>query len=219
ARGTVAGPPPLGPRRRRQPGRRVRRPAGVPHRAARARAACGPVLRAGRADDERRGGGRRTPAAGATRPLRRRPARHPRRPFARRPHGEGDALPERAPLRGVTAMTTPLDHPTPERPHRVYVALTNHCNRACPWCSTCSSPAGGTFLTLDDFERALPAEGPFEVQLEGGEPTVHPRFWDFVARARATERCKRLVLCTNAVVFPRRPERLASWLERLGEPL
>jgi organic radical activating enzyme len=116
-------------------------------------------------------------------------------------------------------MTTPLDHPTAERPHRVYAALTNHCNRACPWCSTCSSPAGGTFLTLDDFERALPAEGPFEVQLEGGEPTVHPHFWDFVARAHATERCKRLVLCTNGVVFPRRPERLASWLERLGEPL
>jgi uncharacterized radical SAM superfamily Fe-S cluster-containing enzyme len=96
-------------------------------------------------------------------------------------------------------MTTPLDHPTPARPHRVYAALTNHCNRACPWCSTCSSPAGGTFLSLDDFERALPEQGPFEVQLEGGEPTVHPRFWDFVVRARAIERCTRLVLCTNGV--------------------
>jgi MoaA/NifB/PqqE/SkfB family radical SAM enzyme len=116
-------------------------------------------------------------------------------------------------------MTTPLDHPTPSRPHRVYAALTNHCNRACPWCSTCSSPTGGTFLTVDDFEQALPSEGPFEVQLEGGEPTVHPRFWDFVARARANARCERLVLCTNGVVFPRREERLSSWLERLGEPL
>jgi hypothetical protein len=116
-------------------------------------------------------------------------------------------------------MATPLDHPTPARPHRVYAALTNHCNRACPWCSTCSSPAGGTFLLLDDFERALPAEGPFEVQLEGGEPTVHPRFWDFVGRARTIGRCTRLVLCTNGVVFPRRTERLASWLGRLGEPL
>ncbi|HEY3818214.1 MAG TPA: radical SAM protein [Polyangiaceae bacterium] len=116
-------------------------------------------------------------------------------------------------------MTTPLDHPVPGRPHRVYAALTNHCNRACPWCSTCSSPAGGTFLSIDDFERALPPDGPFEVQLEGGEPTVHPRFWDFVARSRAVERCRRLVLCTNGVVFPRRPERLAPWLERLGAPL
>ncbi len=116
-------------------------------------------------------------------------------------------------------MTTPLDHPTPSRPHRVYAALTNHCNRACPWCSTCSSPAGGTFLTLDDLERGLPPEGSFELQLEGGEPTVHPRFWDFVARARTIERCTRLVLCTNGVVFPRSPDRLVTWLERLGAPL
>src|SRR5579883_2605844 len=116
-------------------------------------------------------------------------------------------------------MRAPLDHPTPNRPHRVYAALTNHCNRACPWCSTCSSPAGSTFLSLEDFERALPAEGSFEVQLEGGEPTVHPRFWDFVARARADARCTRVVLCTNGVVLPRRRERLARWLERLGQPL
>jgi MoaA/NifB/PqqE/SkfB family radical SAM enzyme len=116
-------------------------------------------------------------------------------------------------------MTLPLDHPTPARPHRVYAALTNHCNRACPWCSTCSSPAGGTFLPLDDFARALPERGPFEVQLEGGEPTVHPRFWDFVARARTAPRCTRMVLCTNGVVIPRQPDRLQAWLARLGAPV
>jgi MoaA/NifB/PqqE/SkfB family radical SAM enzyme len=116
-------------------------------------------------------------------------------------------------------MKTPLDHPTPQRPHRVYAALTNHCNRACPWCSTCSSPAGGTFLALEDFERALPPEGGFEVQLEGGEPTVHPRFWDFVERARSDARCTRLVLCTNGVVLPRQAPRLSAWLAQLGAPL
>lgn len=119
----------------------------------------------------------------------------------------------------MTTPATPLDHPTPGRPHRVYAALTNHCNRACPWCSTCSSPAGTTFLALDAFERALPPDGPFEVQLEGGEPTVHPRFWDFVAVARASARCARLVLCTNGVVLPRQPPRLEAWLARLGAPL
>ncbi len=113
----------------------------------------------------------------------------------------------------------PLDHPTPDRPHRVYVALTNHCNRACPWCSTCSSPQGSTFLSMDAFRAALPAEGPFQVQLEGGEPTVHPRFWDFVAAARAHPRCDRLVLCTNGVALPRAADRLRAWLARLGAPL
>ena len=113
----------------------------------------------------------------------------------------------------------PLDHPTPARPHRVYATLTNHCNRACPWCSTCSSPAGGTFLSLEAFERALPPEGFFEVQLEGGEPTVHPRFWDFVAACRSNARCTRMVLCTNGVVLPRQRGRLAAWLVCLGAPL
>lgn len=116
-------------------------------------------------------------------------------------------------------MALPLDHPTPTRPFRVYAALTNHCNRACPWCSTCSSPRGSTFLTVDDLRVQLPPDGPFELQLEGGEPTVAPRFWDFVALGRREPRCTHIVLCTNGVVLPRQPVRLADYLKRLGAPL
>lgn len=113
----------------------------------------------------------------------------------------------------------PLDHPTRDRAHRVYAALTNHCNRACPWCSTCSGPDGGTWLEPDALKALFPAEGAFELQLEGGEPTVHPRFWDFVSLARGEARCSRLVLCTNGVVLPRAPAKLKEWLARLGAPL
>jgi len=113
----------------------------------------------------------------------------------------------------------PHDHPTPTRAHRVYVALTNHCNRACPWCSTYSSPAGNSWITWDQLAASLPAEGAFEVQLEGGEPTLHPEFWDFVARLRANPRCGKLILCTNGVVMPRRAGKLRAWLAQLGEPL
>lgn len=113
----------------------------------------------------------------------------------------------------------PLDHPTPERPWRLYLALTNHCNRACPWCSTCSGPSGATFLDPDTLATLWPADADFELQLEGGEPTVHPRFADFVAAARAHPRCRRLVVCTNGVALPRRPERLRAWLDTLGAPL
>lgn len=114
---------------------------------------------------------------------------------------------------------TPHDHPTPARAHRVYVALTNHCNRACPWCSTYSSPARSTWITWQQLAASLPAEGAFEVQLEGGEPTLHPEFSDFVARLRANPRCGKLILCTNGVVMPRRADKLCTWLEKLGEPL
>ncbi len=116
-------------------------------------------------------------------------------------------------------MKLPLDHPTPDRPHRVYVALTNHCNRSCPWCSTCSSPAGSTWITGDQFAAALPHSGSFQLQLEGGEPTLHPRFLDFVAAARATGRCNRVVVCTNGVILPREAAKLDRWLDALGNGL
>src|SRR5262249_863434 len=66
---------------------------------------------------------------------------------------------------------------------------------------------------------SLPREGLFQLQLEGGEPTLHPRFWDFVALARGHPRCTHLVLCTNGVVLPRAPAKLRAWVERLGTPL
>jgi MoaA/NifB/PqqE/SkfB family radical SAM enzyme len=65
----------------------------------------------------------------------------------------------------------------------------------------------------------LPASGPFELQLEGGEPTIHPLFWEFVRLAREHPRLTRLVVCTNGVVLPRREAELAAWVERLGAPL
>ncbi len=116
-------------------------------------------------------------------------------------------------------MTVPHDHPTPGRPHRVYFALTNHCNRACPWCSTCSSPRGSTWLSIENFVARFPGEGVFQVQLEGGEPTLHPDFFEFVRVAREHPRCAHLVLCTNGVVLPRGEAELRAWVLRLGTPL
>lgn len=113
----------------------------------------------------------------------------------------------------------PLDHPTAHRPHRVYLALTNACNRACPWCSTCSSPRGSTYFPLEEFNRILPSTGDFELQLEGGEPTIHPDFHAFVLKARQSNRCTRLVLCTNGVRIPRQRIKRQAWIESLGSPL
>ena len=116
-------------------------------------------------------------------------------------------------------MKVPLDHPTPERPHRVYVAVTNRCNRRCPWCSTCSTPEGRTFLDLAEYRASFPREGRFQVQLEGGEPTLHPRFIELVRIARAEPRCDHVVVCTNGVLVPRSPAALRAWLQALGAPL
>lgn len=115
-------------------------------------------------------------------------------------------------------MKVPLDHPTPERPHRVYVAVTNRCNRRCPWCSTCSTPEGRTFLGLAEYRASFPREGRFQIQLEGGEPTLHPRFIELVRIARAEPRCDHVVVCTNGVLVPRSPAALRAWLQGLGAP-
>lgn len=115
--------------------------------------------------------------------------------------------------------TMPLDRPTAERPYRLYVATSNHCNRSCPWCCTCSSPKGSTFLSLDAYRAAFPPEYPFEVQLEGGEPTTHPEFWALVDTARANPRCQRVVIVSNGVELPRDVAALDRWLERFGAPM
>jgi MoaA/NifB/PqqE/SkfB family radical SAM enzyme len=116
-------------------------------------------------------------------------------------------------------MKVPLDHPTVDRPHRVYVAVTNRCNRRCPWCSTCSTPEGRTFLDLDAYRASFPAEGRFQIQLEGGEPTIHPRFVQLVRIAREEPRCDRVVVCTNGVLVPRSRLALRDWLQSLEAPL
>lgn len=113
----------------------------------------------------------------------------------------------------------PRDRPHPGRAHRLYVATTNHCNRACPWCSTCSSPQGQTSLSARDYAASFPAKGPLEVQLEGGEPTLHPAFFELVEIARAEPRCVRVVVVSNGVMIPREPAPLRAWLARLGAPL
>lgn len=112
----------------------------------------------------------------------------------------------------------PLDRPSDSRPHRIYVAVTNHCNRACPWCSTYSSPSGNTWLSMGRFKALLAAHEAFEVQLEGGEPTLHPDFWSFVETSWSNGSCQRLVLCTNGVALPREHTGLIAFLERLGAP-
>lgn len=115
----------------------------------------------------------------------------------------------------MTDALLPHDAPYPGRPHRVYVALTTQCNRRCPWCSTCSSPQGRSFISPAALQAALPADRAYELQLEGGEPTLHPRFDDFVAQAGADARCRRLVICSNGTTVPRDSTRRGEWLARL----
>ncbi|MDP2908699.1 MAG: hypothetical protein Q8N77_02740 [Nanoarchaeota archaeon] len=85
---------------------------------------------------------------------------------------------------------------------RYYFAITNKCNRSCELCSCYSEPKRNTFLSLEKFKKILPEEGNFEIQLEGGEPLLHPNLEDMIFYAQETGRCSKVTLGTNAVLLP-----------------
>ncbi|MBM3199530.1 radical SAM protein [Candidatus Woesearchaeota archaeon] len=85
---------------------------------------------------------------------------------------------------------------------KYYFAITNACNRSCELCSCYSDPTRSTYLNLETFKEILPKEGDFEVQLEGGEPTLHPNLEDMIRHAQETGRCTKVTLGTNATLLP-----------------
>ncbi len=67
--------------------------------------------------------------------------------------------------------------------------ITSACNLDCPMCFAASGP-GGNHLTVDECRRAIDrlveVEGQPEIlQLSGGEPTIHPNFFEIFEYACA----------------------------------
>jgi uncharacterized radical SAM superfamily Fe-S cluster-containing enzyme len=71
------------------------------------------------------------------------------------------------------------------------VEITQRCNLACPTCYADSSPRREEFLALAAFDELLDgllAKGKGDadlLQLSGGEPTIHPEFFEILDRALA----------------------------------
>ena len=66
------------------------------------------------------------------------------------------------------------------------IEITQSCNLTCPTCYAGSSPQNKTFMSIEKFESTI--DGLLEmgkgeadlIQLSGGEPTIHPDFFDIV---------------------------------------
>ncbi|MEW5818714.1 MAG: hypothetical protein AB1782_00860 [Cyanobacteriota bacterium] len=112
---------------------------------------------------------------------------------------------------------------------RFYFAITNCCNRTCELCSCYSSPERQTFLPLEYFKSYIPDQGSFEIQLEGGEPLLHPDLNNMITYVRNTGRCENVILGTNSSLLPfvftnNQPDReksivsLKNYFLNLGEP-
>lgn len=99
------------------------------------------------------------------------------------------------------------------------VEVTDRCNLSCPTCYAMSSPTYGRHRTLEEIERMLDIivanEGqPDVVQISGGEPTVHPQFFEILDIAK-TKPIRHLMVNTNGIRIAKDEafvERLAGYM-------
>lgn len=99
------------------------------------------------------------------------------------------------------------------------VEVTDRCNLKCPTCYAGSGPNHGRHRTLEEINDMLDAivanEGePDVVQISGGEPTVHPQFFEILDLAK-TKPIKHLMVNTNGIRIARDlafTEKLATYL-------
>jgi uncharacterized radical SAM superfamily Fe-S cluster-containing enzyme len=99
------------------------------------------------------------------------------------------------------------------------VEVNEACNLSCPVCFADSSVKREGHRPLAEIEAMLDvivaAEGePDLVQLSGGEPTIHPQFWDILDAARRRP-IRHLMINTNGLRIAREPgfaERLAGYM-------
>jgi uncharacterized radical SAM superfamily Fe-S cluster-containing enzyme len=90
------------------------------------------------------------------------------------------------------------------------VEITDACNLACPICYAESGPHRQTHRSLEQVEFMLNCvvrneREPDIVQISGGEPTIHPQFFEILDAARRRP-IKHLMINTNGIRIAQEPE-------------
>jgi tetraether lipid synthase len=98
------------------------------------------------------------------------------------------------------------------------IEINEHCNLTCPVCFADSSPARGKHLPLSTIERMVDAlvasEGePDIVQISGGEPTLHPQFFEVLDLVRSRP-VRHVMINTNGLRLAREPDFVARLAEQ-----
>lgn len=97
--------------------------------------------------------------------------------------------------------------------------ITERCNLKCPICYAESSPQKGTFRSLEQIEFMLNAiveneKEPDIIQISGGEPTIHPQFFEILDLVKSKP-VKHIMVNTNGLKIANDKEfvkRLATYL-------
>jgi uncharacterized radical SAM superfamily Fe-S cluster-containing enzyme len=90
------------------------------------------------------------------------------------------------------------------------VEITDACNLTCPVCYAESGPHRQTHRSLEQVEFMLDCVArneldPDIVQISGGEPTIHPQFFEILDAARRRP-IKHLMINTNGIRIAQEPE-------------
>ncbi len=85
------------------------------------------------------------------------------------------------------------------------VEITDRCNLTCPTCYANSSPTHGRHRTLEEVKKMLDTivnneHEPDVVQISGGEPTLHPQFFEILDYAK-TLPIKHIMINTNGILI------------------
>ena len=83
------------------------------------------------------------------------------------------------------------------------IEITDRCNLTCPTCYAGSSPAHGRHRTFEEVKQMLDTiveneKEPDVVQISGGEPTLHPHFFEILDYAK-TWPIKHIMVNTNGI--------------------
>ncbi len=83
------------------------------------------------------------------------------------------------------------------------IEITDRCNLTCPTCYAGSSPTYGRHRTFEEVKKMLDTiveneKEPDVVQISGGEPTLHPQFFEILDYAK-TLPIKHIMVNTNGI--------------------
>jgi uncharacterized radical SAM superfamily Fe-S cluster-containing enzyme len=83
------------------------------------------------------------------------------------------------------------------------IEITDRCNLTCPTCYAGSSPTHGRHRTLEEVKKMLDTiveneKEPDVIQISGGEPTLHPQFFEILDYAK-TLPIKHIMVNTNGI--------------------
>ena len=84
--------------------------------------------------------------------------------------------------------------------NKFYINITNKCDYECPFCCMYSSYQNSDFMSFDILYNIIKRiNEPTIIQLEGGEPLIHPQFILFLEYLSTIELVSEIIIDTNSV--------------------